>query len=204
MVAASHSFTEAKMKLLHSIAFLLALHLQLQTAQGQRPPTPTWPDKFHIQFDVQVKEYGPDWKAMGKVNYNYPEETIRADFIDWCLPLFDEGVPQYNNYTCSFLAIKKNMYFVNHTSKIWSENECCLFGAGLGVVPPDWMKIGDYNGTLPNETKTVDIWWFPGTHDPSNNPCYGWVIAVGFLLVRKNYPFSQTKDFFSSSLHRIR
>ena len=55
-------------------------------------------------------------------------QTFRADYIDWCLPLFDSGPTDQNNYTCSFLATQGNMYFVNHTANSWSEDQCCLFG----------------------------------------------------------------------------
>lgn len=74
-------------------------------------------------------------------------QTFRADYIDWCLPLFDSGSTSKNNYTCTFLATQGNMYFVNHTATAWKDNECCLFGEGLAAVPPDWMKNTQYNGT---------------------------------------------------------
>lgn len=56
-------------------------------------------------------------------------QTFRADYIDWCLPLFgtDYGATEFDNYTCSFLATNGNMYFVNHTSGVWEKEECCLF-----------------------------------------------------------------------------
>ena len=56
-------------------------------------------------------------------------QAFRADYIDWCLPLFgsDYGFNEFDNYTCSFLAANDNMYFVNHTAGIWEKEECCLF-----------------------------------------------------------------------------
>ncbi len=54
-------------------------------------------------------------------------QTFRADYIDWCLPLFDTGSPDKNNYTCTFLATQGSMYFVNHTALSWDDYQCCLF-----------------------------------------------------------------------------
>lgn len=141
----------------------------------QQPPTPSWPDVFTIHFDVYIEQYGKDWKSTGVMYYYWHNQTFRSDFIDWCLPLFDSGPGIFNNYTCSFLATKGNMYFVNHTSpgKIWKENDCCLFEGGLGATPPDWMKNDQYNGTDTIRGIDVDVWWFPGTNDPSK-PCYGY------------------------------
>lgn len=156
-----------------SLALLCAVTAVV--AQEPRPDTPSWPEKFNIQFDVLVEDYGPHWRAVGRMNYNWAEKTFRADFMDWCLPLFDDSKSSFDNYTCSFLATKGNMYSVNHTSKEWKENKCCLFDEGLGAVAPDWMKVEQYNGTLPYlyKGKKVDIWWFPGTSDPSK-PCYAY------------------------------
>jgi hypothetical protein len=140
--------------------------------QQPPPPIPRWPEVFSVSYDVLVEKYG-DWKRSGNLNYHWPNKTFRADYIDWCLPLFDSGSSENNDYTCSFLATKGNMYFVNHTSEIWAENDCCMFEAGLGATSPDWMKNDQYNGTGNIRGIAVDVWWFPGTNDPSK-PCYGY------------------------------
>ena len=142
------------------------------------PEIPTWPDVFTIQYDVYVEDYGAGWKSHGALYYHWPTKTFRADYIDWCLPLFDDdglSAREFNNYTCSFLATRGNMYFVNHTSpeKKWKENDCCLFAGGLAATPPDWMKNDQYNGTDNIDGYDVDVWWFLGTNDPSE-PCYGY------------------------------
>ena len=59
-------------------------------------------------------------------------QTFRADYIDWCLPLFGSTVSgeiesKSNYYSCSFLATGGSMYFVNHTANTWEEDDCCLF-----------------------------------------------------------------------------
>lgn len=59
-------------------------------------------------------------------------QTFRADYIDWCLPLFgstqpNPGSAKSNYYTCTFLATEGNMFFVNHTANSWEEDDCCLF-----------------------------------------------------------------------------
>ena len=54
-------------------------------------------------------------------------QTFRSDFIDWCIPLFDSGPGEFNNYTCSYLATGNNMYLINHTADNWSNYDCCLF-----------------------------------------------------------------------------
>ena len=141
----------------------------------QQPPVPVWPDVFTIDYEVLVEDYGENWKSQGALSYHWPNKTFRADYIDWCLPLFDSGPGEFNNYTCSFLATNGSMYFVNHTSPngVWAENECCLFAEGLAATPPDWMKADQYNGTDRIRDMDVDVWWFPGTNDP-NKPCYGY------------------------------
>lgn len=75
---------------------------------------------------------------------------------------------ELHNSTCSFVATKGNMYFVNHTSHdhIWADNDCCLFEAGLGAIAPDWMTNGQYNGTAELLGQEVDVWWFPSNNDP--------------------------------------
>uniref|UniRef100_A0A1X7U0R2 Uncharacterized protein n=1 Tax=Amphimedon queenslandica TaxID=400682 RepID=A0A1X7U0R2_AMPQE len=102
-------------------------------------------------------------------------ETFRADYIDWCLPLFDDGSSDHNDYSCSFFATAEDMFFVNFTASSgkWEDYDCCLFEAGLAAVPPDWMKAEQYNGTDVINDIPVDVWWFPGTSDPSK-PCYGY------------------------------
>ena len=158
---------------------LLCLLLCTSFITSQQPPTPIWPDVFTIDFDVLVESYGKDWKSSGILYYKWTSKTFRADYIDWCLPLFgSDGAPaagEFDNYTCSFLATNGNMYFVNHTSpgKVWSENDCCMFAPGLGATSPDWMKNDQYNGTGNIRGIDVDVWWFPGTNDP-NKPCYGY------------------------------
>lgn len=90
-------------------------------------------------------------------------QTFRADYIHWCFPIAES-----HKYSCTFLATGGNMYFVNHTANNWKEYDCCLFQKvcntvvrslwllnphlfsllqGLAAVPPDWMKIGIFNGT---------------------------------------------------------
>ena len=156
-------------------ACILAAEAAVADRKDQNPPDiPAWPDVFTIKFDVFVEEYGEGWKSQGILYYHWPSKTFRADYIDWCLPLFDSPT-EFNNYSCSFLATQGNMYFVNHTSqeKIWKENQCCLFAGGLAATPPDWMKNDQYNGTDKIDGVDVDVWWFPGTNDP-NKPCYGY------------------------------
>ena len=32
-----------------------------------------------------------------------------------------------HNYTCSFLATQRDLFFVKFTASTWEDNECCLF-----------------------------------------------------------------------------
>ena len=108
--------------------------------------------------------------------YHWPNKTFRSDFYDWCIPLFDSGPGEFNNYTCSFLSTEGNMYFINHTSPggdIWTQNDCCLFEGGLETPAPDWMKVEQYNGTDKIDGTEVNVWWFPGTSDPENG-CFAY------------------------------
>ena len=146
-----------------SIIFLLiSLHFNMA---NPIPPPPDWPDQFYIDFTVYVEEYGADWKSLGHLAYNWMQKAFKSTFTDWCLPLFDErsGKP-FDNYTCSFVAINGNMYFVNDSSSSnWETADCCMFEEGMGAVAPDWMLNGHYNGTAVINGKVVDVWWFPGT-----------------------------------------
>jgi hypothetical protein len=112
-----------------------------------------------ISFDVLVEKY-IDWERTGNLNYHWPNKTFQADYIDWCLPLFDSGSSENNS-------------FVNHTSEIWAENDRCMFEVGLGPTAPDWMKDGQYNGTGNIHGIAVDVWWFSGTNDPSKQ-CFAY------------------------------
>lgn len=136
------------------------------------PPVPAWPSKFTAEFTVRVEQFGPEWSAKGVVYYDWETKVFRADYIDWCLPLFDTGNPENSNFTCTYLA-RDSMYFVNGTSEDWKSRFCCLFEKGLAVVPPDWMKNEQYNGTASLRGKYCDVWWFPGTNNPQE-PCYGY------------------------------
>lgn len=142
-------------------------------AVKQEKPEPYWPEIFNFEFVIYVEEYGKDWNSTGDLNYHWPNKTFRSDFYKWCIPLFDSGPGEFNNYTCSFVATKGNMYFVNHTSDVWADNNCCLFEAGLGAVPPDFTKTGNYNGTGTIRDVKVDVWWWPGTSDPENG-CFAY------------------------------
>jgi hypothetical protein len=143
---------------------------------------PAWPDKFSIGFDILIRQYGNNWSSPGNLYYDWTSKTFHGEFINWCLPLFDSGTGDYNNYTCSFLAIEDTMYFVNHTGKSWNDNDCCIFQKGLGALPPDWMKSCQYNGTGIKNGQKVDIWWVPGSSsDPSSNPCYAYWNAKDIL-----------------------
>ncbi|XP_066288661.1 uncharacterized protein [Branchiostoma lanceolatum] len=136
------------------------------------PKPPMWPDQFTSKFTVRIEKYGDNFSKPGIVYYNWKIKTLRSDFIDWCLPLFDKpGL--HHNYTCSFLMADGNMYFVNHTANTWQNHDCCLFAGGLGTITPDWVKNCQYNGTAMLRGQKVDVWWFPGTSDPTM-PCYGY------------------------------
>lgn len=148
-----------------------------------RPPVPAWPDQFTSDFYLYVEIYGKDFRSKGAIFYDWTKKTFRGDYYDWCIPLFGgDNKNSSNYYTCSFLATDGNMYFVNHTAADgkWENNQCCLFAKGLGAIPPDWMKVGQYNGTGRINGILVDVWWFPGTSNP-NKPCYVYWSAKSFL-----------------------
>ncbi|XP_035695588.1 uncharacterized protein LOC118429233 isoform X1 [Branchiostoma floridae] len=148
------------------------LAASISGSEASSPKPPMWPDQFTSKFTVRIEKYGDDFNKPGVVYYNWKTKTLRSDFIDWCLPLF-EGPARYQNYTCSFLMADGNMYFVNHTASSWQDHDCCLFAGGLGTITPDWVKNCQYNGTDMLRGQKVDVWWFPGTSDPSK-PCYGY------------------------------
>lgn len=136
-----------------------------------------------------------DWNSTGQLNYHWPNKTFRSDFFKWCIPLFDSGPGEFNNYTCSFVATEGNMYFINHTSEVWVNNECCLFLKGLGPVPPDFMTAESmYNGTSTLRGMEVDVWWWPGSYDPENG-CFGYWNAV-------EKPYTPVQFFGLTSVNR--
>ncbi|CAH1273726.1 Hypp5190 [Branchiostoma lanceolatum] len=148
------------------------LAASISGSAASSPKPPMWPDQFTSKFTVRIEKYGSNFSKPGVVYYNWKIKTLRSDFIDWCLPLFNK--PElHHNYTCSFLMADGNMYFVNHTASSWQNHDCCLFAGGLGTITPDWVKNCQYNGSAMLRGQTVDVWWFPGTPDP-NMPCYGY------------------------------
>ncbi|XP_065918389.1 uncharacterized protein [Dysidea avara] len=40
------------------------------------------------------------------------------------------------------------------------------------------MGVGQYNGTSIISGVDTDVWWFPGTNDAENDPCYGYWSAT--------------------------
>ena len=145
----THSYNYNCMMLIFS---LLACSLLLPACSAgpetpRNPYIPAWADQFTSKFVVRVKEYGPDWSSNGVIYYDWTKkvgvvmslfvffhalcfvhiQTFRADYIKWCLPLFDSGPTDRNNYTCTFLATGGSMYFVNHTASRWQDNQCCTF-----------------------------------------------------------------------------
>ena len=145
------------------------------SAKPAPPDYPVWPDQFYIDFTVYVEQYGSDWSSVGYLAYNWMQKAFKGTYTDWCLPLFgDTSGKSLDNYTCSFVAINGNMYFVNDSSSSsWDTADCCMFEKGLAAVAPDWVKNDQYNGTDTIRNQLVDVWWFPGTSDP-NMPCYGY------------------------------
>ena len=44
-----------------------------------RPAIPAWPQKFTINFDVRVKQYGDNWHSNGTLYYDYNIKVILHD-----------------------------------------------------------------------------------------------------------------------------
>ena len=40
------------------------------------PAIPAWPQKFTINFDVRVEQYGDDWHSIGTLYYDYNIKVI--------------------------------------------------------------------------------------------------------------------------------
>ena len=51
---------------------------------------------------------------QGALFYDYTTQRARADYYDWCIPLFDgnSGGGNLYNETCSFLMTPKGAYFI--------------------------------------------------------------------------------------------
>ncbi len=67
--------------LLGSLLFFLSTVSALPSLQPPppppAPPIPTWPDLFNIKFVVYVEEYGPDWKHIGHMYYNWNKKVMQ-------------------------------------------------------------------------------------------------------------------------------
>ena len=60
---------ELKVTLIDLLAFFI--FFCSSASRGSPPPVPVWPDKFTINFDMLVEEYGDDWKSTGTLYYDY-------------------------------------------------------------------------------------------------------------------------------------
>jgi hypothetical protein len=75
------------------------------------------------------------------------------------------------NHTCSFLMTAKGTYFISPNFP-FVPNRCCYFGP-IPPPTPDWLKNTQWNGTATLRGSQCNVWWFPGTDDPSD-PYYGY------------------------------
>jgi hypothetical protein len=121
-----------------------------------------------VEFDVKVPAYGPAFIKKGALFYDYTIQTARADYYDWCIPLFGKrrSAEGLYNVTCSFLMTAKAAYFIAPDFQV-AEDKCCLFGQ-IPPPTPDWLKNTDYNTTEWLRGHYADKWYFPGTDDPEH------------------------------------
>ena len=75
------------------------------------------------------------------------------------------------NHTCSFLMTEKGAFFISPDFPM-KENRCCFFG-DIPPPTPDWVSNTQWNGTATLRGDKCNVWWFPGTDDPSD-PYYGY------------------------------
>ena len=57
------------------------------------PAIPAWPQKFTINFDVKVEQYGDDWHSIGTLYYDYNIKvilTIKNAFYYFIVRLFGQ------------------------------------------------------------------------------------------------------------------
>lgn len=126
---------------------------------------------------------GPNFRYTGAIYYDYTIQRARAFYYDWCIPLFDDSVTKNSafsnpkslygmyNHTCSFLMTEKGAYFISPDFPM-KENRCCFFG-DIPPPTPDWVSNTQWNGTATLRGSKCNVWWFPGTDDPSD-PYYGY------------------------------
>jgi len=139
------------------------------------PQYPSWPMEFRSDFYVQVKDYGPSFKQFGMIFYKYTIKAMRADYIEWCLPLFD-NVLSNSNFSCQFLFDKSgNAYYIEF--KDIHNPTCCIFAEGLGATQPDWLKNTKFNGTEKLKGRKCNKWWFDAT---AEDPYYGYWEEDGY------------------------
>src|SRR4051794_8074588 len=63
---------------------------------------------------------GKNFVKKGVLYYDYTTQRARADYYDWCIPLFDgpSGGPNLYNETCSFLMTPKGAFFIRFAKPI--------------------------------------------------------------------------------------
>jgi hypothetical protein len=64
---------------------------------------------------------GKNFVKKGALYYDYKTQRARADYYDWCIPLFDGtsgGGPNLYNETCSFLMTPKGAFFIRFAKLI--------------------------------------------------------------------------------------
>ena len=55
--------------------------LEWSSASRIRPPVPSWPKTFTIDFYVYIEQYGPNWNSTGTLYYDWPSEVCQASYV---------------------------------------------------------------------------------------------------------------------------
>ena len=66
------------------------------------PATPAWPQKFTINFDVRVKQYGDNWFSNGTLYYDYNIKVILTIKMLSIILLLDFSVRLYKLVLATF------------------------------------------------------------------------------------------------------
>jgi hypothetical protein len=141
---------------------LLSIAFTVHTKKPVSPPI--WPDEFNTRFLTKVEQYGPVWAQPGRVWYNNNLRALRADYYDWCIPLFDDAPAAINgrwNFTCSFLqtAASETTYFISQQPNPVIKTPCCVFDTPLPPPTPDWLKNTVFNTTELANGVLCDKWY---------------------------------------------
>ena len=105
---------------------------------------PIWPTEFDAPFGLHASV--PDIKnASSTFRYKFVANGTQAQRVEYdehCFPFVNARSP-FEAKACTLYFVPGGIYLAQPAHDI----DCCLFQAGVGAVPPQFLRAYTYKGT---------------------------------------------------------